>query len=198
MTLWFGFALMTAAAILAVLWPLARRGGNPRSGSDVVVYRDQFDEIERDRAGGLIEDSEAAAAQVEVSRRLIAAADAQAAVPVVAASAWRRRAVAVIALILLPFGAVAAYLALGSPALPDQPLATRLDPAKRDQAIDALIAKQDLSLVRPVESRKDVKKGRFPGAVGPDQTQDFPFLYREIHMIQRGHPAKDLRNRQSL
>src|SRR5215468_10294438 len=79
MTLWFGLALMTAAAILAVLWPLARRASPWRSGSDVAIYRDQLDEIERDRAAGLIEDNEAASAQVEVSRRLIAAADAQSA-----------------------------------------------------------------------------------------------------------------------
>jgi cytochrome c-type biogenesis protein CcmH len=69
--------MMTVAAIFAVLWPLARRDGDWRSGSDVAVYRDQLDEIERDRAAGLIAEPEAAAAQVEVSRRLIAAADAQ-------------------------------------------------------------------------------------------------------------------------
>ena len=33
MTLWFALALMTAAAVLAVLWPLARRGRELRSGS---------------------------------------------------------------------------------------------------------------------------------------------------------------------
>ena len=68
MTLWLGLALMTAVAILAVLWPLARRTGSLRSGSDVAVYRDQLEEIERDRAAGLIADQEAASAQVEVSR----------------------------------------------------------------------------------------------------------------------------------
>ena len=75
MTLWLVFALMTAAAIFAVLWPLARR--KPlRRGSDVAVYRDQLDEIQRDRSAGLIGEAEAEAARVEVSRRLIAAADA--------------------------------------------------------------------------------------------------------------------------
>src|SRR5712692_8769283 len=102
MTVWFVLALMTAAAIFAVLWPLARRGRNLRSGSDVAVYRDQLDEIERDRAAGRIEDSEATAAQVEVSRRLIAAADAPTAAldaaPAVSATR-RRRAVAVAALV---------------------------------------------------------------------------------------------------
>ena len=45
-----------------MLWPLSRRGSGPRSGSDVAVYRDQLDEIERDRAAGLIKDEEAAGA----------------------------------------------------------------------------------------------------------------------------------------
>ena len=52
MTLWFVFALMTAAAIFAVLWPLSRACAAAAGGSDVAVYRDQLDEIERDRAAG--------------------------------------------------------------------------------------------------------------------------------------------------
>ena len=75
MTLWLAFALMTAAAIFAGLWPLSRRGA-AAGGSDIAVYRDQLDEIARDRASGLIGEAEADAAKVEVSRRLIAAADA--------------------------------------------------------------------------------------------------------------------------
>src|SRR5262245_20623675 len=122
MTLWFAIALMTVAAVFAVLWPLARPASRRGSGSDVAVYRDQLDEIERDRAAGLIADKEATAAQVEVSRRLIAAADAQARPQGEPDSSgnWRRRAVAVTALVLVPFGAAALYLAVGSPALPDQ------------------------------------------------------------------------------
>src|SRR5262245_43056198 len=153
MTVWFVLALMTAAAIFAVLWPLARQGRNLRSGSDVAVYRDQLDEIERDRAAGRIADSEAMAAQDEVSRRLIAA-DTQSAVgtpPARAAAAWRRRAVAVVALILLPLGATALYLALGSPSMPDQPLVPRLAAAKQNQSIDGLIAQVEAHLERNPE-----------------------------------------------
>src|SRR5436305_4531614 len=125
MTLWFVFALMTAAAIFAVLWPLGRgtRGG-PREGTDLAVYRDQLDEIARDRAAGLIGEPEAEAARVEVSRRLIAAADSQ--VPNAAASAsagtFRRRATTIAVLIALPALAAVLYLKLGSPQLPGQPL----------------------------------------------------------------------------
>src|ERR1700712_2259741 len=123
MTLWFVFALMTAVAVFAVLWPLGRAREAARGGSDLAVYRDQLDEIERDRAAGTIAEADAEAARVEGSRRLLAAAedtgpaDRAGGVPSVAASAWRRRAVAVVALIGLPLGAGALYVALGSPEL---------------------------------------------------------------------------------
>jgi cytochrome c-type biogenesis protein CcmH len=151
MTLWFAIALMTVAAVFAVLWPLARPANRLRSGSDVAVYRDQLDEIERDRAAGLIADKEAIAAHVEVSRRLIAAADAQAQPQGEADTSgnWRRRAVAVTALVLVPFGAAALYLAVGSPALPDQPLAPRLAAARNNnQSVDNLVAQVESHLER--------------------------------------------------
>src|SRR3569832_1784807 len=75
MLLWLAFALMTAAAIFAVLWPLSRRG-EAGGGSEVAVYRDQLDEVVRDRSVGLIGEQEADAARIEVSRRLIAASAA--------------------------------------------------------------------------------------------------------------------------
>ncbi len=46
-----------------------------QSGHDVAVYRDQLDEIDRDEAASLIGNAEAVAARLEVSRRLIAAAE---------------------------------------------------------------------------------------------------------------------------
>jgi cytochrome c-type biogenesis protein CcmH len=174
MTLWFGLALMTAAAVWAVLWPLARRGNELRSGSDVAVYRDQLAEIERDRAAGLIGESEAVGARVEVSRRLIAAADAQTGPPSSVSSAtWRRRAVALVALVVLPFGAAAFYLALGSPSLPDQPLAPRLAASRSDPSFDTLIAQVEEHLSRRPEDGRGweviapvyLRLGRFDDAV---------------------------------
>src|SRR6266496_4786644 len=174
MTLWFGPALMTAAAILAVLWPLARRASLSRSGSDVAIYRDQLEEIKHDRAAGLIQDNEAASAQVEVSRRLIAAADAQTALPSDVPSArWRRRVVAIVALVLLPIGATGLYLALGSPLLPDQPLAPRLAAARGNQSVDTLIARVEAHLEHNPEDGRGweviapiyLRLGRFDDAV---------------------------------
>ena len=83
-------------------------------GSDVAVYRDQIDEIARDRATGLIGETEAEAARIEVSRRLIAAADAAEtdAAPKPGATG-RRRVAAVVALVMVPAVAAALYLAFG-------------------------------------------------------------------------------------
>jgi cytochrome c-type biogenesis protein CcmH len=174
MTLWFVLALMTAAAVFAVLWPLAQRESRFRSGSDLAVYRDQLDEIERDQAAGLIGGTEAAAARVEISRRLIAAADAQAEESRAAApAAWRRRAVAVTTLIGLPLGAAGLYVALGSPSLPDQPLALRSAASRGAPSVDALIAQVESHLERNPEDGRGweviapvyLRLGRYDDAV---------------------------------
>jgi cytochrome c-type biogenesis protein CcmH len=141
MMLWLVFALMTAAAIFAVLWPLSRRAPL-RRGSDIAVYRDQLDEVARDRAAGLIGEAEADAARVEISRRLIAAASAaELKKPASDASSLRRRrATAVAALVLIPIGALSLYLTLGSPQLPGEPLAARLRAPNQNRSIENMIA----------------------------------------------------------
>jgi cytochrome c-type biogenesis protein CcmH len=149
MTLWFVLALMTAAAIFAVLWPLARH--KPlRRGSDIAVYRDQLDEIIRDRSAGLIGEAEAEAARVEVSRRLIAAADAaEFEKPALGTSSlWRRRTTAIAGLVLLPVGAVLLYLTLGSPQLPGEPLAARLQSPLENRSVENMIAQVEDHVAR--------------------------------------------------
>jgi cytochrome c-type biogenesis protein CcmH len=126
MTLWLLLAFMTAVAVAAILWPLAKRPKPVAAGNDVAVYRDQLDEIERDRASGAIGAAEAEAARIEVSRRLLAAADAAAAETVSAQPAGYRRLAGILALVLVPVGASALYLQIGSPELPGQPLSERL------------------------------------------------------------------------
>lgn len=123
MALWFVLALMTAAAAFAVVLPLGRRAATVASTSEIDIYRDQLDEVERDRMAGRIGEADAQAARLEVSRRLLAA-DA-AGVPAATSSPSLRRAVSLVALIALPLAAAAIYLKLGSPGLPAFPLAER-------------------------------------------------------------------------
>ena len=145
MMLWFVFALMTAAAIFAVLWPLGRAGRPQQDGNEAAVYRDQLTEIDRDVATGLINPPEAAAARVEISRRLLAAVDNQ---PEATSrsSVKLRRVAAVVALIGLPLVAVGLYYPLGSPELPDFPLAQRSRAPGETQSLDKLVAQVEQHL----------------------------------------------------
>jgi len=120
MTFWFLLAMMTAAAVFAVLWPLGRRPEPVSAGHDVRVYRDQLDEIGRDQAAGRIGEAEAEAARIEVSRRLLAATE-QADVTFAPPSPFRRRAAAMAAFVALPLLSLGLYLTLGSPSLVGQP-----------------------------------------------------------------------------
>lgn len=156
MTLWLVIALMTAAAVFAVLWPLSR-SGEVGAGNDLAVYRDQLEEIDRDRKTGLIGDDEAQAARVEVSRRLLAAADAEESAGNVPAtsSLRRRRVLAVCAMVLLPATAVTLYSLLGSPQLPGEPLAERLANVHQGQSIADLVAQAEAHL----EKKPDDARG---------------------------------------
>lgn len=123
--LFAAFALMTALAVMAVLWPLSRRRElRASNAADLAVYKDQLAELERDSASGRLTAEQAEAARVEVARRMIAVADAEA--EPVSTSPRRRRIAAVAALVLIPLVGAGLYLKLGAPNVPDMPLSARL------------------------------------------------------------------------
>ncbi|MDJ0931852.1 c-type cytochrome biogenesis protein CcmI [Breoghania sp.] len=133
MMIWFLFAVLTVAAALAILVPLARRPdkwseGEPGEDSkpDVAIYKDQLSEIERDLERGDIEPKDVEAARTEIARRLLKAARTkEEAAP--ADKGGRRSLVAVaIAVVGVPVVAVSLYLTLGSPSMPDEPLTARV------------------------------------------------------------------------
>jgi cytochrome c-type biogenesis protein CcmH len=153
MTLWFVFALMTVAAVFAVLWPLGRANKLQNDGNEAAVYKDQLAEIDRDVAAGLIGPSEADAARVEIGRRLLAAADRPRDPPTVSNIRLRRSA-AIIGLVGLPIVAVAFYLPLGSPRLGDFPLAQRARAPDVTQPLDNLVAQVEQHLEKnPTDGR---------------------------------------------
>src|SRR4051812_8201938 len=178
MTLWFVFAVMTAAAIFAVLLPLGLGARAPSDGCEVVVYKDQLAEIERDVESGLIGKVEAEAARVEISRRLLAAADQEGGAPV-KANPGMRRAAAVLALVGLPIVALAVYLPLGSPQLPDFPLTARAAPPDGSQPLEALVSQVEQHL------QKNPTDGRGWSVLAPvlarlGRTEDAIRAYRNV------------------
>lgn len=148
MLLWIGFALMTAAALVAVLRPLVRPpAGRPLDAGALDVYRHQLDELEADRARGIIEEPEAAAARIEVSRRLLASAASQASAPVSRAPALPDRATLALAVaVCVPVAALALYLTYGSPNLPAFPFAERARLSPEQMRTDDLIARVEARL----------------------------------------------------
>jgi cytochrome c-type biogenesis protein CcmH len=153
MTLWFVFALMTVAAIFAVLWPLSRSAAPKPGGSEAVVYKDQLAEIDRDVAAGQIGALEAEAARIEISRRLLAAVDCEHELPA-RSDLKLRRSSAILALAGLPIATIAFYLPLGSPQLGDFPLSARTRAADANQPLENLVAQVEAHLEKnPADGR---------------------------------------------
>jgi len=146
--LWVVLACLTAIVLIVLLRPLAGAGTADRAPEafDAAVYRDQLNEIEGDRARGLIGEEEAEAARVEIARRLLAA-DSKARASDRAKSDGARARAAMIAIgAALPLLALGLYLTYGSPRLPDQPLAARLQDPASDRNLEALVARVEARL----------------------------------------------------
>lgn len=141
MLFWILVAILTAAVAAVLVLPLMRAAAplpSPHS-HDIEVYRDQLDELARDREAGLIGGEEAELARAEIARRLLAASAADATVGERAPKRLlsSRLAQAFIFLCLPAIG-VGLYLMTGSPGVPAQPLAARL--ASPGDDINILIA----------------------------------------------------------
>lgn len=148
MLLWVVLACLTAIVLLVLLRPLAGAGTADRAPEafDAAVYRDQLNEIEGDRARGLIGVEEAEAARVEIARRLLAA-DSKARASDRAKNHGARARAAMIGIgAALPLLALGLYLTYGSPRLPDQPLAARLQDPASDRNLEALVARVEARL----------------------------------------------------
>ena len=148
MVLWFVLAALTAIVLFVLLRPLiaARAEVRAPEAFDAAIYRDQLAEIAIDRARDLIGESEAEAARVEIARRLLAADENTRKAGRAKASSGTDKAAILIVGVVLPLLSLGLYLTYGSPRLPDQPLAARLDDPVNEQNIDALVARVEARL----------------------------------------------------
>lgn len=189
MVFWLFLALLTIAASLAVLLPLARRpqAHVPAAAHDLEVYRDQLAEIDRDRQRGLIGDSEAEEARAEIGRRMIkldaagtAGSRTSRLLPIVAAGA-------VLGVPLLSWGV---YAMIGSPDLPAQPLAQRLEKDPRDNTLDELVARAESHI------RANPEDGRGWNVLAPiylrmNRPADAVIAYRNAIRLLGSDPARE-------
>jgi len=130
MMIWLVFAALTLAVVALLLLPLLRPfvAAPARVEYDIVVYRDQLTEVEKDRERGLLSEDQASAIRTEVHRRMLAAEDAESRVALPEGQRMNRiarRGLRLIIFLAVPAAALALYWQLGSPDLPGQPMAER-------------------------------------------------------------------------
>jgi cytochrome c-type biogenesis protein CcmH len=152
MVLWLAFAVLTAAALAAVLAPLARPARPEESAADetapaVAVYRHQLEEIDAEHARGLLEPAEAEAAKIEVARRLLAgAAPPRPPAAPYALAESRHASIALVAGILVPLIALGLYLPHGAPGYRAQPAAARAAIPPEEAQVGDLLARVEARL----------------------------------------------------
>src|SRR5258706_15648358 len=122
MTLWLILTIMTAAAAIWSSAPLIRRfdRSQAESVSDIEIYRDQLQEVEHELRQGLIDDTQAEMARVEIKRRILAADSSQRAVTPKLSGGERNFAIMCVAGIV-GLGSVGLYAVTGSPELASRP-----------------------------------------------------------------------------
>ena len=163
MFVWLVLAGLTAIVLFVLLRPLMAAGMESRAAEsfDAAVYRDQLKEIESDRARGLIGDREVEAARIEIARRLLAADEKARGADRAKTSGGTAKAAILIVGVALPLLSLGLYLTYGSPRLPDQPLAARLEDPASDQNVEALVAKVEARL------RQNPEEGEGWEAIAP-------------------------------
>ncbi|MGJ3259647.1 MAG: c-type cytochrome biogenesis protein CcmI [Rhodospirillales bacterium] len=129
-----GVMALVVAGVLVLPQLRARKTVARRAEYDINVYKDQLVELDRDQAEGRIADTEAAAARIEIQRRLLAAAEDQEAGKTPKGSPRTGLAVIVVAALAVPAASVVFYLQTGTPAMPDFPLAERTDVKRAPEA----------------------------------------------------------------
>lgn len=129
MMIWVLSVIVALAATLWIARPLVASrpdlSGETDWSHDIAVYRHQLSELDIERERGLIGEEEARTARAEIARRLLKAEEARSLHE--GASTWAKgRPVAAIAILAVPALALGAYAVTGSPQLPAQPLAARV------------------------------------------------------------------------
>lgn len=155
--LWLIFAVMALLAAGIVVTPLLRRPASApapsRADYDIAVYKDQLRDIDRDLARGAMDVAQAAAARLEVERRLLAAStqtESSARHPLLFPGTPWPLALG-LALILMS-GAGLVYLQQGAPWFSDLPAAIR-DGEAPQQYADLIAALERRLVETPNDSR---------------------------------------------
>ena len=135
MFFWIGAGLLAAVTALIIVSPLfiRRKQEVDEKASDLAVYRDQLSELEADIARGVLSATEAETSRIEISRRLLAVDARRSDATTGSLSPNSKLALAGL-LTAFMLGSLGLYSVIGSPTLPDQPLAERMKRIPQEEA----------------------------------------------------------------
>lgn len=183
--LWLISGLLVLLALAMLLRPLLRRRPPElaRASYDVAIYRDQLDEISRDVARGVLGEAEAAAARLEIERRLLAS-QPRGPVGVARLSPLSLGLAAGVIVLAVPAIAVPLYLRLGAPGLPDAPLAGRQEERKvlaSDGSLNLTRARQEIEA--KLQVAPDNVRGWFLLAHTDSSLGDWPAAHKAFDKV---------------
>jgi cytochrome c-type biogenesis protein CcmH len=187
MAIWIVVVSVSLAVSVGLYMLSARRNGPAQAqqpGHKIDLYADQLTELDNDIRSGLVNQTEAEATRLEISRRILAADREHGHRTAREISSVAKSVMAA----LVPALAIAFYLGAGSPDFPDVPLADRLSKAVENNDIEAMIAKVELHLS---EKPDDIEGWRILAATYPrlGRYNDAAEAYRQI--LNRGKVDAD-------
>jgi len=185
---WVAAGVLSAVAAGLILSRAASAAGRSEVADPTpVLYRRQLAEIDDLADRGLIGPAERKSAHAEAARRLLAAADAPSAAW--SANPASRRWV-LLAVIAAPALALAVYLQLGSPGLPDDPFAARMSRWLKANPAELSVPELAAVLQKKVAERPDDPEGYRYLALAEGASQDMPEAVRALKRGLRVAPQR--------
>lgn len=179
LTFWALAAVLAAGVTFLVTRPLRAPAitlenspsVNNDAVSDLAVYRDQLAEIDLEAGRGALSAEDAAAARLEISRRMLARADRETTIPL---STGKVPALApLLAAVGVPLLGLGFYLWSGVPWMPDQPRSARLEASTEQADVSQLISRVEERIAKTPDDGRGwdviapvyLKQARFADAV---------------------------------
>lgn len=134
--------VVVAAFILPPLWRGLRtpKPQSERKEANLAIFRDQLQELETEKAEGMLAEADFEQARRELQRRLLEEVEPEAAAPATPASHAPTRKTAIAILLLLPVLALLGYGMLGKPQALD-PMQTAARPKMTPEQISGMVSK---------------------------------------------------------
>ncbi len=182
--IWIVSGLMACGVIFVILRAFfVVPDGAKASELDVQVYKDQLQSLGSDLERGVLTAGEADAARLEISRRLLAA-DKRAQGEVTAGAGGVSKLALAVVVVFLLGGSFGLYALMGSPKIPDQPLAARQEAARiarlnrpNQVTAEAEVAALELPLAEvPADYLELIKKLRETMVLRPDDAEGWKLL----------------------